>query len=320
MPRSRGDGPVTRVEEAVRGRVAPLARGWTRDRLQGRRALVGCPARAGMDPRSDPCASVCSRLPRSRGDGPDSIRNVMTKVSVAPLARGWTRGRQARRPRDLGCPARAGMDPSPRSRRRIRLWLPRSRGDGPSRSESFISASLVAPLARGWTRQFRRVRSPHLGCPARAGMDPGLIQPSRNSSRLPRSRGDGPNVRPFVVREDRVAPLARGWTQRMSTRLEFGDGCPARAGMDPSDASLQGTQSGLPRSRGDGPSAGRGSPATGRVAPLARGWTRARATTWCRRGGCPARAGMDPSAWAALRRLVRVAPLARGWTQVSAVT
>ena len=132
-----------------------------------------------------------------------------------------------------------------------------------------------------------------------------------------------------------AAPLARGWTLARGVLAPRLEGCPARAGMDPSWPHSLARLMWLPRSRGDGPkpSAKRG--ANDAAAPLARGWTLPRLRPVADLRGCPARAGMDP--WPPCcvgtpRRLPRsrgdgpgassyaegggmAAPLARGWTQ-----
>ena len=70
-------------------------------------------------------------LPRTRGDGPYSDGYYSTSSAAAPHARGWTQVPLHRIDLGAGCPARAGMDPQRAYRLHDRLWLPRTRGDGP---------------------------------------------------------------------------------------------------------------------------------------------------------------------------------------------
>ena len=50
--------------------AAPRERGWTFNLKFLPCLLVGCPARAGMDPCKAPRAIGIQRLPRASGDGP----------------------------------------------------------------------------------------------------------------------------------------------------------------------------------------------------------------------------------------------------------
>jgi len=186
-------------------------------------------------------------------------------------------------------------------------------------------------------------------------MDPQLTKVGRPRVGLPRASGDGPGVLLTAAWRLPAAPRERGWTRRpecLPGRLE---GCPARAGMDPTMRPGQTMPMRLPRASGDGP-LGPGPARRSRwAAPRERGWTRPHATGricsravprergWtyavqavahCR-GGCPARAGMDPWATAAISGWVRLprasgdgppgietvrlflaaAPRERGWTR-----
>ena len=64
-----------------------------------------------MDPPRAPGESDDSRLPRTRGDGPqDDIPGVMTSLAP-PHTRGWTLNFVKVRHFIGGSPAHAGMDP-----------------------------------------------------------------------------------------------------------------------------------------------------------------------------------------------------------------
>ena len=51
---------------------------------------IGCPARAGMDPRAHLASCQGYRLPRTRGDGPVEVADFLCLFGAAPHARGWT--------------------------------------------------------------------------------------------------------------------------------------------------------------------------------------------------------------------------------------
>ena len=106
-------------------------------------------------------------------------------------------------------------------------------------------------------------------------------------------------------------PHTRGWTLDVRRHQGLRGGSPAHAGMDPSMKRVTGGKQRLPRTRGDGPAAGR---ATARIFPApphTRGWTRYR--TQLGRGcqGSPAHAGMDPCPHRCATRFPRL-PRTRG--------
>ena len=104
------------------------------------------------------------------------------------------------------------MDPHRAVRLLFGLRLPRTSGDGPDTIHTVGSIDRAAPHQRGWTR----VRSvDHLrpsGCPAPAGMDPGYPLADLDLGGLPRTSGDGPDVRRLLSLQIRAAPHQRGWT------------------------------------------------------------------------------------------------------------
>ena len=89
--------------------------------------------------------------PRASGERPRVPRHRQGFPWAAPRARGWTRPPRRGRVPASGCPARAGMDP--RTPRRRRRWLPRTRGDPPVMSERAAGSASRAPRARGRTRR-----------------------------------------------------------------------------------------------------------------------------------------------------------------------
>ena len=70
LPRTRGDGPITRSAARATRSAPPHTRGWTLRRERFAFAFRGSPAHAGMDPAQGPRPARRSRLPRTRGDGP----------------------------------------------------------------------------------------------------------------------------------------------------------------------------------------------------------------------------------------------------------
>ena len=218
LPRTRGDGPDVMDKSVLTGSASPHTRGWTREaqtaQLRERASphtrgwthgmpdefVVedGFPAHAGMDPRPCGRCSARDRLPRTRGDGPERWETANWATSASPHTRGWTVVGHPLQLGALGFPAHAGMDPSWSSRRRPRRWLPRTRGDGPSRSCTGRFWLTASPHTRGWTRAQPSARVHPSGFPAHAGMNPAAGTDTNQRARLPRARGDGPQDAPGV--------------------------------------------------------------------------------------------------------------------------
>ena len=253
LPRTRGDGPSGPPSRSYRAQAPPHARGWTPSAWRCWRWSGGSPARAGMDLGYLDTVGYQDGLPRTRGDGPCSEGERSAFLRAPPHARGWTSSVRWAPHSPRGSPARAGMDPTRTRRRHSPVWLPRTRGDGPSsRLESACTKS-APPHARGWTEQARCGTPAGRGSPARAGMDREVSDAAWASSWLPRTRGDGPLGKSKVFRGLAAPPHARGWTPGRHRRRLRHDGSPARAGMDQMIEVVPAVTIGLPRTRGDGP-------------------------------------------------------------------
>ena len=104
-------------------------------------------------------------------------------------------------------------------------------------------------------------------------MDPEMAPARAITQRLPRASGDGPDPAGVRWRDSQAAPRERGWT-REGIRVGIDkNGCPARAGMDPSELRSMRWTEWLPRASGDGPVANASAVATLAAAPRERGWT-----------------------------------------------
>ncbi len=195
LPRMRGDRPRDGRSARGRERAAPHARGSTPQRVVIVRVSYGCPACAGIDPKSGRARSWSHRLPRMRGDRPVCASVASVRAPAAPHARGSTRSLVACVATERGCPACAGIDP--RASASCFCWsrLPRMRGDRPGEETSIIDAITAAPHARGSTpepgAEFRSMS----GCPACAGIDLNWDSAKMSVRRLPRMRGDRPRTR-----------------------------------------------------------------------------------------------------------------------------
>ncbi len=212
------------------------------------------------------------RAPRSRGDGPRRRPGWTADEACSPLARGWSHQPALHRRAPRVLPARAGMVLTPRGSTRRAPRAPRSRGDGP-RPRS------TPPCARSVL-------------PARAGMVPTPVEDHSTMLRAPRSRGDGPRAVKATALALLCSPLARGWSEAEVDAAMCEVVLPARAGMVPLPTALADSETGAPRSRGDGPVVASWPSAISRCSPLARGWSLGLADRLGVVIVLPARAGM----------------------------
>ncbi len=193
-----------------------------------------------------------------------------------------------------GCPARAGIDRSRSAVTITRPRLPRASGDRPRTTNAPPSAIQAAPRERGSTYGTFQSRRFQAGCPARAGIDPPSSPGWRLGFRLPRASGDRPRWGCEIHRELQAAPRERGSTHAGGCLADRGDGCPARAGIDPHSCPARAAGGGLPRASGDRPSPYLGVIGKSTAAPRERGSTLRCPAPLLLLGGCPARAGIDP--------------------------
>ena len=251
-----------------------------------------------MDPTIRCTTAGATRFPRTRGDGPDSIKCGLPSRTFPPHARGWTRDGACPTPPQGVSPARAGMDHGPRPASGGSSGFPRTRGDGPAGPVHIYSGDGFPPHARGWTCRPCPHLQPRWVSPARAGMDlPALPALSTSTAAMgfPRTRGDGPAGPVHIYSGDGFPPHARGWTVVTRARQAIERVSPARAGMDRRDPGAAGHRAGFPRTRGDGPCRLRSPTPRGPFPPHARGWTLTPRPVLGPDRVSPARAGMDPS-------------------------
>ncbi len=311
IPRTRGDGPMANSNSGPVPVDSPHTRGWTARRQVLQRHHPGFPAHAGMDPSARRSRRRSCRIPRTRGDGPQSGCPTGTASTDSPHTRGWTALGPAARCRRDGFPAHAGMDPGlvgavvPRGR------IPRTRGDGPRRGSGRSWPSRDSPHTRGWTRREHVFAEPLRGFPAHAGMDPPTRWTRRSTRGIPRTRGDGPHRGHGCGARGEDSPHTRGWTHANKERLVEEAGFPAHAGMDRAGTRGRCARARIPRTRGDGPLSGVCVLPDGSDSPHTRGWTSITADSASPTWGFPAHAGMDPLAVTRADRPRRI-PRTRG--------
>ncbi len=234
---------------------------------------TGSPACAGIDLYESTYTAPVDRLPRVRGDRPNTYRTPVDCMWAPPRARGSTSNPTVELPFEFGSPACAGIDPRPRS---------------------FLSSPPRLPRVRGDRPRVHRIPARFCpGSPACAGIDPCSTSARFAGTRLPRVRGDRPSLSKGISDPSTAPPRARGSTRMRGKECARQKGSPACAGIDPGRANTRILSVWLPRVRGDRPRRGPRLKGRGRAPPRARGSTPIGKGPEENSGGSPACAGID---------------------------
>ena len=186
-----------------------------------------------MVPRPDCCARRPCRLPRTRGDGPQTAVTLTKTTTAPPHTRGWSPYRSSKAEQPVGSPAHAGMVPPHRGGQPMGCGLPRTRGDGPSGQIAAWFGGWAPPHTRGWSPCLAARPTHGGGSPAHAGMVPAPGSIDNSSVWLPRTRGDGPRSASLTTPSLGAPPHTRGWSLRPQHVEDRLAGSPAHAGMVP---------------------------------------------------------------------------------------
>ncbi len=222
----------------------------------------------------------------------DELRSA---IAAPPHPRGSTRGAAAGLIRLRGSPAPAGIDPGQGVPRIVSERLPRTRGDRPDRLAWSARVRLAPPHPRGSTPSRGRNGIIARGSPAPAGIDPDFHFGRPPAARLPRTRGDRPDIRAALPISAVAPPHPRGSTPAASHLGLPRRGSPAPAGIDPDAAVKARFQVWLPRTRGDRPNGSYVSIVGVSAPPHPRGSTPMSGSVNPLVQGSPAPAGIDPS-------------------------
>ena len=273
--------------------ASPRTRGSTPRRHRRQRRRQGFPAHAGIDLVLIALPKIRTGLPRARGDRPPISAGLTSSIVASPRTRGSTHDIIKINVGFIGFPAHAGIDLGVSWSVPIGQRLPRARGDRPPHVAVPDALDVASPRTRGSTLRRAVGRDIDQGFPAHAGID---LAPGRSPglpSRLPRARGDRP-FRCFLGgMATGASPRTRGSTRYLPNRVKHNPGFPAHAGIDPKIAFISSTLAGLPRARGDRPSASRCTRSRRQASPRTRGSTLEDGAKMPRLGGFPAHAGID---------------------------
>ena len=319
LPRTRGDRPRSAITHLPSLRAPPHTRGSTHHADVPGRVEPGSPAHAGIDPCCSAATAGSRRLPRTRGDRPQSVVLEDALAVAPPHTRGSTPHPRRAEEGPAGSPAHAGIDPRQGARSLRCRGLPRTRGDRPEIRSAIASTASAPPHTRGSTHRAEHRRQHEDGSPAHAGIDPRRRARPCDGTRLPRTRGDRPSCAPRQSCARRAPPHTRGSTHRQGHGGRSFVGSPAHAGIDPPRGRSLRADRGLPRTRGDRPSDPCARRSKRRAPPHTRGSTHLPRLRDGLDEGSPAHAGIDPpptASRAASSRLPRTRgdrPPARSW-------
>lgn len=254
------------------------------------------------EPINDQGIDATGAASRTCGDRSTGFGSGSFGFEASPRARGSTCHVLLAGAGFLGFPACAGMYPLPLTPRSCPRRLPCTCGDVPVVLATYEGATKAHPHVRGYTLRTADVWRAGAGSCACAGMDPGFRSSRWRRARLPRMRGDRPDVTQYWPLVKEAPPHVRGWTQHRPQIDRIEAGSPAHAGMDPRSTPGPTGSTRLPRMCGDGPSVAIWVPKLLKAPPYARGCTSGRLAEERDRRGTPARAGMGPSRPARSRR------------------
>ena len=213
----------------------------------------GYPAYAGIDLFYSFFVVTNKRLPRIRGDRPTTTSLPNNLLPATPHTRGSTWVEEDGEKRRVGYPAYAGIDPGKAFADGSDLGLPRIRGDRPCFPWSDICEAAATPHTRGSTLKATDSGNELTGYPAYAGIDLSRTLKGLIRTRLPRIRGDRPNLFSGGYIAVEATPHTRGSTRDTIIASIQWVGYPAYAGIDLIIPIYWNGRLGLPRIRGDRP-------------------------------------------------------------------
>jgi len=192
LPRVRGDRPPVQPAHRHADESPPRTRGSTCDRWRIGNGHGVSPAYAGIDLPALWAAIPDFRLPRVRGDRPESKSRSPIRQPSPPRTRGSTGCLRSVARRSCVSPAYAGIDPCRPIPRRWGYGLPRVRGDRPGTGFPASSSTSSPPRTRGSTQGTTGAFASSTVSPAYAGIDPMQGGVAQFNAGLPRVRGDRP--------------------------------------------------------------------------------------------------------------------------------
>ena len=208
----RGDRPEWIYDALEYLESPPRARGSTHTIKRPVQHGLVSPACGGIDLWLLMLEEYRHRLPRVRGDRPESGLLSLSSLASPPRARGSTFATGPYPTDTVVSPACAGIDPLQNRNPAEPERLPRVRGDRPYRRKAQPYRAVSPPRARGSTCWIKKESTNFGVSPACAGIDLTRTHSASCSLSLPRVRGDRPYITFIAKKEDMSPPRARGST------------------------------------------------------------------------------------------------------------
>ncbi len=165
LPRTRGDRPSRMVSSVARSASPPHTRGSASPGPSSKASTYVSPAHAGIGRLRAGHLRSFLRLPRTRRDRPHSGRFARRLDVSPPHTRGSAVGKSSRWHPKAVSPAHAGIGRSSTLWRRVRLCLPRTRGDRPENTHDVDHFGESPPHTRGSAPSARSRRLMHAVSP-----------------------------------------------------------------------------------------------------------------------------------------------------------
>ncbi len=159
-------------------------------------------------------SSALFSCPRTRGDGPVSLRNKSFCGRLSPHTRGWSDIEYVQNLLLSVVPAHAGMVRGREPLGSPPRGCPRTRGDGPLCGTGSQRSSKLSPHTRGWSGEPVDAARGDVVVPAHAGMVLFQALSRCTPTCCPRTRGDGPVLQIATQGSEMLSPHTRGWSGR----------------------------------------------------------------------------------------------------------
>jgi len=231
------------------------------------------PTRVGMVRKSSRPEPGAAGSPHTRGDGPNGLLRLQSRLLFSPHAWGWSGLSEGQKTASSVLPTRVGMVRPALKRRRSSVSSPHTRGDGPFGVAAAVGRGWFSPHAWGWSGLASLAVAPSAVLPTRVGMVRTSELCVTSFVCSPHTRGDGPYGHTTSGLPWRFSPHAWGWSVCRRHTPRRRRVLPTRVGMVRGNKRRVGKGARSPHTRGDGPNEQRVRGLTKKFSPHAWGWS-----------------------------------------------
>ena len=157
-------------------------------------------------------ATICQRIPHTRGDEPMTVKKFQREIAYSPHAWGWTNSKYCLCKSSWVFPTRVGMNQR-KAKAETRYWrIPHTRGDEPAFVSNLLLPELYSPHSWGWTSARQGLFSWIPVFPTRVGMNQYGYIYLNTCYGIPHTRGDEPLSLAADYDSEMYSPHSWGWT------------------------------------------------------------------------------------------------------------